>query len=257
MNRIHAAFLCGLLVLGSGTAARAERLNKFFILNVPTPNFLGDSLDGLNVRAEFELDTAAGKTLVIRLFNHSTILPLWFDNADQLVTAISFDFGAPGPQASDPKIISGSVVVGMSSQSISFDHVSMQLGPGDDVSGEWGFGNGGREARHLQNFVTTTADSATAFSGTNLDGPEELDGPQGGLATDPPILNTDGVGAISDSVLIRVELDSPLFDLDFLNNNGVLAEFGENSAYVTIPEPASLSLLALCAFGVLRRRRSR
>ncbi len=256
MTSLQVALLGGVLILTSVSSARAERLRKFFDLNVPAPESPVQSLDGLNVRAEFNLDTKNGRVLVIRLYNRSTSLPLWFDNADQLVTAISFDFGAPGPNASDPKIIGGSIVVGPTSQSINFDRITGQLGPGDDVSGEWGFGNSGQNTGILQNFVTATQAHATPFGGTNLDGPERLNGPQGGIATDPPLLPLGGLGAVSDSVVIRVELDAPLFDLDFLCQNGVRAEFGSDSAYV-MPEPATLSLLALGAFGTLRRRRSR
>ncbi|MCZ6682901.1 MAG: PEP-CTERM sorting domain-containing protein [Planctomycetota bacterium] len=256
MTCLRAALLGGVLILTSVSSARAESLRKFFDLNVPAPESPVQRLNGLNVRAEFKLDTKFGNVLVIRIFNRSTGLPFRFDNADQLVTAISFDLGAPGPNASDPKIIGGSVSVGSTSRSINFDQITIQLGPGDDLSGEWGFGNSGKNPGILQNFVTATETHATPFRGTNLDGPELLNGPQGGVATGPPLLPLSGLGAVSDSVVIRVELDAPLFDLDFLCQNGVRAEFGMDSAYV-MPEPATLSLLALGAFGTLRRRRSR
>ena len=58
---------------------------------------------------------------------------------------------------------------------------------------------------------------------------------------------------VADSVIITITLDSGLSNLDFLDDNGVLAEFGSDAAYV-VPEPASIVLFGLAGLALLRKR---
>jgi hypothetical protein len=106
----------------------------------------------------------------------------------------------------------------------------------------------------LTNFVSAHSSQATPFGGPNLDGPIGLDGPQAGISTIPPLVPPGGIGAVADSVIISLQLDSPLTDLDFLDENGVMAEFGSDAAHV-VPEPAALALMILGGFALIRRRR--
>lgn len=203
--------------------------------------------NGLMARAVFQLDTAAPAELTIELTNISTGVPLGFDSAAQLLTGISFDFGLPGVNDVDLTIVSGNVVVAAGAHTINFDKLAVQLGPGDDLGGEWGFGNKGT-TEFLPNYVSTLQAGTTVFGGANLDGPTNLNGPQGGIATDPPLVAIGGLGAVADSVIITLILDGPLADLNFLDSNGVRAEFGSDAAFL-IPEPGILSLLILGALG--------
>ena len=198
--------------------------------------------DGLSASADFTLNNST--ELQITLINNSTGVPAGFDSSDQLLTGISWDFGmAVGA--------TGTVVIGPGGRSINFNHIDPQLGAGADVSGEWGYGNTGGTGM-LTNIVSTNAAKATRFSGANLDGPLELDGPQGGICTDPPWVSLGGLGAVADSVVITLTLDTSLYDLNFLEN-GVVAEFGSDAAFV--PEPTTICLLGFGSLSLILRRR--
>src|SRR5262245_36602277 len=70
---------------------------------------------GLSALAEFTLLNAT--TLQVRLKNTSTGVPNGFTNAAQLLTGLSWDFGAPGNNAGEPTITGGSVIIGPTSNS--------------------------------------------------------------------------------------------------------------------------------------------
>src|SRR4030095_11253669 len=106
------------------------------------PNASADILlfsdsSGLSALAEFTLLNST--TLQVRLRNTSTGAPAGFTSAAQLLTGISWDFGALGANGSDPLITGGSVVIGPTSNSVNFD--TGNYGPGADVSGEFRFGH--------------------------------------------------------------------------------------------------------------------
>jgi hypothetical protein len=198
--------------------------------------------DGLSASAEFTLNPPT--ELQITLINNSSGVPAWFDSADQLLTGISWDFGmAVG-------VTTGTVEIGPGSYSINFDVGDLVAGA--DISGEWGYGNTGGTGM-LTNIVSTNAAQATQFSGANLDGAPTLDGPQAGICIDPPWIPLGGLGAVADSVVITLTLDTPFLDLDFLEN-GVVAEFGSDAAFV--PEPTTICLLGFGSLSLVMRRRT-
>ena len=201
--------------------------------------------DGLSASADFTLNNST--ELQITLINNSTGVPAGFDSSDQLLTGISWDFGMAAVGAT------GTVVIGLdpNDRSINFSLIDPQLGPGADVSGEWGYGNTGGTGM-LTNIVSTNAAKATRFSDTNLDGPLSLDGPQAGICTDPPQVSLGGLGAVTDSVVITLTLDTSLANLNFLEN-GVVAEFGSDAAFV--PEPTTICLLGFGSLSLILRRR--
>ncbi len=202
--------------------------------------------NGLAAQATFTLDDSNLAELKIELVNISTGVPAGFDSSDQLLTGISWDFGMAAVGAT------GMVVIGPDGYSINFD---INLGADDDVSGEWGYGNTGGTGM-LTNIVSTNTAKATRFSDTNLDGPLDLDGPQAGICTDPPQVSLGGnLGAIADSVIITLTLDTPLANLNFLLENGVVAEFGSDAAFL-VPEPTTICLLGFGALSLIRRKRS-
>ncbi len=206
---------------------------------------------GLAAEAEFTLLNPT--TLEVRLRNTSTGVPFGFDTSDQILTAISWDFGAPGFNG-DPWIISGTVVIGPTSQSLNFDTGS--YGPGTDVSGEWGYGNMDGTGL-LANFISASRPESTPFGGANLDGPIAIDGPQGGLVANPVLVPLGGQGAIQDEIIATLTLDGAISDLGFLNQNLVRIEFGSDAFFITVPEPGTVALLGLAGLLGLRRRRRR
>lgn len=206
---------------------------------------------GLAAQATFTL-MDGGSTLKIALKNTSTGVPAGFSNSDQLITGVSFDLGAAGANAGDPAITGGTVAVGPSSQSLNFSIANR--GPGEDVSGEWGYGNNDGTGA-LMNFASTNTAQATRFAGANLDGPEDLDGPQGGLIAASMPVPLGGLGAIKDEVAITLALSKPLADLNCLEENLVRVEFGSDAAFLTTPEPATLVMTALAGYLCLPRRR--
>lgn len=254
MNFMHKTTVVMCVVLACAGISRAAIISETFNL---VPSESGGLTEGLSAQATFMLNTAEPWLLRIRLVNTSTGVPSGSDSADQILTSVAFDLGAPGANDADPRIIAGVAHIGPGGRSIDFDKVVTPLGPGDDVSGEWGYGNGGGTGL-LLNFVSANTAGASRFSGTNLDGPASLDGPEGGIVTDPPQASLGGLGAIADSVDFTLTLNAPLSDLDFLTGNKVRVEFGSDAAFLEIPEPVTVWLLGLgAAMHVLCRRRRR
>lgn len=206
---------------------------------------IGTDPSGLAARAEFTLINPT--TLEVKLKNTSTGVPTGFSNSDQILTGVSWAFPA-GQQ-----ITGGSVVIGVGSKSENFSTGSFFAG--DNVSGEWGFGNNAQSGL-FPNFITTLQAGSTPFGGTNRDGPANLNGPQGGLVPAAPIVALGGLGAISDDIRATLTLSAPLDNLNFLADKLVRFEFGSDAAFITVPAPAgALGLLA--AGGVLLGRRRR
>ncbi len=205
---------------------------------------------GLSAEAEFTLLNAT--TLRVRLKNTSTAVPAGFGSSDQLLTSVSWDFGSPGSNALDTTISGGNVVIGPTSQSLNFSAGS--FGAGANVRGEWGFGNSAQSGL-LTNFITSLTAGATAFGSTNLDGPAGLNGPQGGLVSSAMPVSLGGLGAIRNEIVATLTLSSAISNLNFLNTNLVRFEFGSDKAFITVPAPSALAVLAPVALLGRRRRR--
>ena len=125
-----------------------SQLERFLSFEGPNAAVMVNNLDWL---AEFTLIDPF--TLQVRVENTSTGVPDGFSNSDQLLTGLSWDFDPPGV-AADTTITGGTVVIGPTSHSENFETGSYPAG--SDVSGEWGYGNGGGSGA-LFNFITTLA----------------------------------------------------------------------------------------------------
>jgi MYXO-CTERM domain-containing protein len=207
---------------------------------------------GLAGEAEFTLVNPT--TIQVRLRNLSTGAPGGFDNSMQLLTSVAFDLGGVGNTLGDPTIVGGTVFTGASSASVNFSVAN--VGANADVSGEWGFGNGGTTGffTHL-NFISSNNAEATAFGPVNLDATDGLDGPQGGLVASPAVIALGGLGAIQDEIVATITVSSAVSDLSFLAN-GVTFEFGSDAAFITVPAPGALALLGFAGLVGARRRRA-
>lgn len=239
------AVIAGMLIALGLAASPAEAV----LITLSDPS-------GLSAEVEF---TLLGPTsLMVRVRNTSTGVPVLnlkgdpFDNADQLLTSVSWDF------VGNTTIIGGSVVIGSEdppnlSNSINFvatgggPPVPHSLGPGDDVGGEYGFGNSGTTGL-LPNFISgNQAGTVARFDTANWDGPEELNGPQGGLVADPILIPLGGLGAIQNEIVATLDLDGdPLANLNFVTTHGVIVEFGSDAYFLTfVPEPSSIVMVSL------------
>jgi hypothetical protein len=105
----------------------------------------------------------------------------------------------------------------------------------------------------LLNLVSTNGSHTTTMGSLNLDGPPVLAGPRGGLCTAPPLISLGGQTAIADSVVITLTLNSTIGGLGFIEN-GVVAEFGSDAAFVSTPEPATVFLLGMGSLLLLKRK---
>ncbi|MBY0313521.1 MAG: hypothetical protein K2W85_15760 [Phycisphaerales bacterium] len=206
---------------------------------------IGTDPSGLAARAEFTLINST--TLEVKLQNVSTGVPTGFSNSDQILTGVSWAFPA------GQEITGGSVVIGAGSKSENFS--SGAYFAGDSVSGEWGFGNASQSGL-FPNFITTLQAGSTPFGGPNLDGPSNLNGPQGGLVPATPIVALGGLGAISDDIRATLTLSAPLTNLNFLDDKFVRFEFGSDAAFITVPTPTgAIGILCVSGFIMGRRRR--
>jgi len=256
-NNVWKALTVAVVLATSTAGAAAAVITRAFDLDGSHGS--GLPVAGLKAEAIFTWDSDEPNLLTVELTNTSTSMPSGWGGADQLLTSISFDLGQPGGIAGDPKIKGGRVFIGDGGYSIGFDRVDEQLGAGDEVSGEWGYGNSGSTSL-LRNLVTTMKAKAKRFDGANLDGPKNgnLNGPQGGIAADPLLVDLGGTGAVADSVRIELTLDQVIADLAFLDS-GVIVEFGSDMAFLVpgahTPEPMTLALLAMGGLVLLGRRR--
>jgi len=244
----------------------------------PSPiklTFKGSS--GLGAKAQLSI---GNDQLVIELVNTSLGVPSGFSNSDQLLT--SFAFSLPAGTA----ISGGSVVIGKESYSVNFSEVQVQLGTGDDVSTEWGYGNSGNTGfgSHL-NFISSMTSHTTPFlnipPGTNLDKSVNLGGPEGGLTNG--VLPIGGIGAIYNSITSYLTISGiDLSDncdtaslLSYVKENGAIFEFGSDAYFGDsqilppppedsestnpVPEPSTFLLIAagfLGLIGFLKKKKS-
>ena len=226
--------------------AGAAQAGELFLLSDPS---------GLAAEAEF---TLLGPTsLQVRLRNTSTGVPLGSTEADQILTGVSWDFGAPGVNVGDVDIIAGSVMTGPTSLSLNFSVTD--VGPSADVSGEYGYGNDDGTGA-LPNFISSNTAGSIGFGGANLDGPADRDGPQAGLVAAPVLIPLNGLGAIQDEIIATVTLDRPITEQELLADlysHHVRVEFGSDATFLETPEPQTVVMLVLGAATLFRVRRFR
>jgi hypothetical protein len=237
MSTTRARLLAAIVVVFGAGSARAGLIVTF------------SDPSGLGAVAEFTVVNPT--TLQVRLRNTSTAVPAGFSNSDQILTGLSWDFGA------GITITGGTVAAGSLSQSVNFDIAN--VGPGGDVSGEWGYGNGGGSGA-LENFFSTNTAQATPFGGANLDGPKNLSGPQGGLVAGPLIIPLGGLGSIQDEVVAMLSLSGALTEAQLLADllaGGTRIEFGSDAAFLDGAVPGPGAIACLLAAAALRRPRRR
>lgn len=234
MSVVDSRVLRALCVAGVGVVASGAS-GAMFTFSDPS---------GLSAEVEVTLG-AGGTSLDFRIRNTSTAVPMGFDESDQLLTGVSFIL----PMG--VTLTGGSAVVGPSSASVNFDGGS--AGPGDNIGGEWGWGNT-TTSGSLGNAISGNTSGMTAFGGPNLDGPSNLNGPQGGLVSASEPVPLSGLGAIKDEILVTVTLNQALADLGFLSN-GLQVEYGSDAAFLYIPTPGAGAILALSGLVAARRRR--
>lgn len=210
-----------------------------------------DNGEGLSATAT--LEQTGDRELKVTLQNTSTALPaeLDGDTSNQFLTSISFDLG------DDVDIISGSAVLGTGAQTVNFDQIATQLFEGADVSGEWGYSNKGDKINLARNVITAMQSQSTKFGGANLDSTSNLNGPQGGLVSTPPVMDLGGLGGIQGPVVFTVNTNRD-FDLGSVNLSTARVEYGSDAAFVggpstsntPVPEPATLALLGIGGFAL-------
>lgn len=205
----------GLLALGVVPSAQVSHTSVVFFSDP----------SGLAAQARFEL-TNGGNTLVVTVCNTSTGSPVWFTLQDQLLSSLAFDLGAPGVNASDPGIASGTVRTGPTSASINFSLAA--VGPDQDVSGEYGYGNAGAGTLR-PNFVSSMDLGGLPFGGPNLDATTELSGPEGGLMAGLASIPLTGESGIQNEIVIELNLDQALSDMQFLSDGGASVGFGSGT----------------------------
>ncbi len=234
------------MVASAAVVVLADIASANIVFNFSDPS-------GLGAQAEFTLVDPT--TLKVRLRNTSTGVPGGFDSSDQLLTGISWDFGALGINGGDITITGGSVVTGPTSFSINFDITN--VGSNAVVSGEWGFGNMDGSGA-LINFISGTTAGATPFGGPNLDSTVGIDGPQAGLVANPALVPLGGLGAIQDEIIATLSLSAAITKAELLGDllgNGVRVEFGSDAAFLDIPAPGAAALLGIAGLLSGRRRR--
>ena len=200
---------------------------------------------GLGAEAEFSFLNPT--TLQVRLKNTSTGVPGGFESSDQLLTSVSWTF------KNGITITGGTVFTGPTSQSLNFS--ILNVGANADVSGEWGFGNGGATGLGM-NYISSNAAGTTPFGGANLDATVNIDGPQAGLVANPALVPLGGLGAIENEIIATLTLSAVYSEAQLLADlvaNGSIVEFGSDAAF--LPGPAAFAAIGIAGILAGRRRR--
>lgn len=203
-----------------------------------------------NLAASTRFETV-GTSLVVTLTNTSAFD---VDDPPDILTAVFFDVsGASLTLTPQSGVLGpGSIVL--------FDTPD----PGGVVGGEWEYNNnfGGAAPRAAAYGISSAGfglfGSGTRFPGSNLEGPDNVNGLQYGVtsAGDNPASGnaavTGGNALIQSEVVLTLTGLPENFDINRISN--VNWQYGTNLSEPNIPEPGTAGLLALSAFAALRRR---
>jgi len=198
--------------------------------------------------------SVSGSTLTIVLQN---VLAGGPGGADGLLTGLAFDLPDGYAISSGTALATGSTVVG---------NINPVPG-GNDVSGEWGYQNG--SAGHFNGaglavdtqVSTMVADTSAPFSGTGIDNPANLSGPDYGLLAVGG--SPGGLAAVQDSITITLTLNNSVTDatafLDGIDGGVVAVTYGSpiSLSGETVPDASTTSvLLGMALLGIegMRRR---
>jgi hypothetical protein len=209
----------------------------------------GQPLNGLAASAEFSI---AGTQLTIALHNTSTDVPPGTVTADSLLVSIGFNLldGITIVSGDNAEIASGSAGLGQWAGQ----------GAGFDVGDEWAWTNDGTgdllEAFSQVISTSQGTDGGASESFNGVPNPN-VDGPFGGIAAAPPIMDIPGSQfAVSNAIEFTLTLSGTLSDsqLDTIARASIV-EYGSDYQYLSVPAPGTLWLLVVVLAG--RRKRSR
>jgi hypothetical protein len=228
-----ARLVCFLTVLTISSLASADVIVNY---SVDLGGGNNDPLNGLAARATFSTD---GDQFTILLENTSTGVPSSFDTADSLLVSLGMNLPEGVMILSGDAALIGPDSVGLGRWS--------DRGPGDGVGEEWIWTNdfGGDFMETFAQVISTSSGqgdgTVTRFGG----GSGNVDGPFGGIAADPPILEIpETQRGVSDSIQFELTLTAPLTEAQLTEiANTSIVEFGSDQRYLGVPEPISLILL--------------
>lgn len=209
------------------------------------------SASSANLAASAEFETS-GSNLIVRLTNSSpfdVLVP-----AD-ILTAVFFELNC------DPLDLTPVSATLNGGSTVLFGGTD----PGDVVGGEWEWEESfSGPAPHGADYGISSSGyglfgSGEMFPGTNLQGPDGVNGLQYGITSagdNPATGNTPVTGTnalIKNSVVFTLSGLPAGFDIDCITN--VNWQYGTSLTEPNIPEPASALLLGIGACALLRRRR--
>ena len=205
------------------------------------------SSTGLSARSIWTIN---GNQLSILLENTSTTLPAGAGTADSLLVSLGFNL-------INQTILSGDVA------EIGFNAIGLgawsDLDAGDSVADQWLWTNesGGDLLTTFTQVISTSMGQARA-SHLDFNGlPASVDGPFGGIAAAPPLVEiSDQQKAVSNRILFEVTLSSTLSEGQLASIAGSSwVEFGSDFQYLAVPGPGALPILMTLPLFLCSRRR--